>query len=97
MIFSIFVLSVELIEKEILDLLLRKSEKLLCENEILSFFLLAIEEKYLLKIPEIAIGLEMVALSTERLWKIPAEFSLIVIIDFMPFHVFLILFQLDSK
>ena len=38
MIFSIFVLSVELIKKEILDLFLRKSEKLLCENEILRFF-----------------------------------------------------------
>ena len=38
MIFSIFVLSVELIEKEILDLFLRKSEKCLYENEILSFF-----------------------------------------------------------
>ena len=45
MIFSIFVLSVELIKKERLDLFLRKSEKLLGENEILSFFLLAIEEK----------------------------------------------------
>ena len=45
MIFSISVLSVGLIEKEILDLVLRKSEKCLCENEILSFVLPAIEEK----------------------------------------------------
>ena len=31
--------------KEILDLFLRKSEKCLCENQILSLVLLAIEEK----------------------------------------------------
>ena len=43
--FSISVLSVELTKKEILDLFLRKSEKCLCENEILTFVLLAIEEK----------------------------------------------------
>ena len=43
--FSISVLSVGLTKKEILDLFLRKSEKCLCENEILSFVLLAIEEK----------------------------------------------------
>ena len=40
-IFSISVLSVGLT----LDLFLRKSEKCLCENEILSFALLAMEEK----------------------------------------------------
>ena len=40
--FSIFVLSVGLTKKEILDLFLRKSEKCLCGNEILSFVLLAI-------------------------------------------------------
>ena len=45
MTFSISVLSLELTKKEILDLFLRKSEKCLCENEILSFVLLAIEEK----------------------------------------------------
>ena len=45
MTFSISVLSVGLTKKEILDLFLRKSEKCLCENEILSFVLLAIEEK----------------------------------------------------
>ena len=45
MIFSVFVLSVGLIKTEILDLFLRKSEKRLCENEILYLFLLAIEEK----------------------------------------------------
>ena len=44
MIFSISVLS-GLTKKEILHLFLRKSEKCLCENEILSFILLAIEEK----------------------------------------------------
>ena len=43
--FSIPVLSVGLTKKEILDLSLRKSEKYLCENETLSFILLAIEEK----------------------------------------------------
>ena len=43
--FSISVLSVGFTKKEILDQLLRKSEKCLCENEILSFVLLAIEEK----------------------------------------------------
>ena len=42
---SISVLSVGLTKKEILDLFLRKSEKCLCENEILSFVLVAIEEK----------------------------------------------------
>ena len=42
---SIFVLSVGLTKKEILDLFLRKSEKCLCENEILIFVLVAIEEK----------------------------------------------------
>ena len=45
MTFSISVLSVGLTKKEILDLFLRKSEKCLCENEILSFVLVAIEEK----------------------------------------------------
>ena len=42
---SISVLSVGLTKKEILDLFLRKSEKCLCENEILSFVLVTIEEK----------------------------------------------------
>ena len=45
MIFSFSVLSVGFIKKEPLDLFLRKSEKFLCENEILSFVLSAIEEK----------------------------------------------------
>ena len=45
MTFSISVLSVGLTKKEILDLFLRKFEKCLCENEILRFFLSAIEEK----------------------------------------------------
>ena len=40
--FSISVLSEGLIKKEIPDLFLRKSEKCLCENETLSFVLLAI-------------------------------------------------------
>ena len=43
--FSISFLSVALTKKEILDLFLRKFEKCLCENEILPFVLLAIEEK----------------------------------------------------
>ena len=43
--FSISVLFVRLTKKEIWDLFLRKSEKCLCENETLSFVLLAIEEK----------------------------------------------------
>ena len=38
-------LSAGLTKKEILDLSLRKSEKYLCENEILSFVLVAIEVK----------------------------------------------------
>ena len=41
---SISVLSVGLTRKEILDLFLRKSEKCLCENEILSFVLVTIEK-----------------------------------------------------
>ena len=45
MIFSISVLSVGLIRKEIYDLFLRKSEKCFCENEIFSLVLLAIEER----------------------------------------------------
>ena len=45
MIFSISVLSVILITKEMLDQFLRKSKKCLSENEILSLALLAIEEK----------------------------------------------------
>ena len=36
---------------------------------------------------EIAIGLEMVAPSTEKLLGLSAEMCFIVIIDFMPFHV----------
>ena len=43
--FSISVFSVGHTKKEILDLFLRKFEKGLCENEILSFVLVAIEEK----------------------------------------------------
>ena len=45
MIFAISVFPEGLMKKEILDLFLRKSEKNLCENEILSLVLLAIEEK----------------------------------------------------
>ena len=62
-IFSISVQLVGLIKKELLDLFLRKSEKCFSETEILSFILSAIEEKYLLKIFEIVIGL--VALLTK--------------------------------
>ena len=43
--FSISVLSVGLTKREILDLFFKKSEKCLCKNEILSFVLVAIEEK----------------------------------------------------
>ena len=43
--FSISFLSVGLTKKEILDLFLRKSEKCLCDYEILCFVLLEIEEK----------------------------------------------------
>ena len=43
--FSISVLSVGLKKKKILGLLLRKSEKCLCENEISSLVLIATEEK----------------------------------------------------
>ena len=42
---SISFLSVGLTKKEILDLFLRKSEKCLCEKEVLRFVLLTIEEK----------------------------------------------------
>ena len=42
---DISVLSMGLTKKEILSLFLRKSEKCVCENEILHFVLLAIEEK----------------------------------------------------
>ena len=45
MTFSISVLSVRLTKKEILDQFLKKSERCLCESEILSFDLLAIKEK----------------------------------------------------
>ena len=45
MTFSISVLSVELTKKEISDLFFRKTEKCLSGNEILTFPLLAIEEK----------------------------------------------------
>ena len=45
MVFSIYVLSDALTKKEVLDLFLRKSKKFLCKNEMLSFVLLAIEEK----------------------------------------------------
>ena len=45
MTFYISLFSVGLTKKEILDLFLRKSEKCLCEKEILPFVLLAIEEK----------------------------------------------------
>ena len=43
MTFSISVLSVVFTKREILDLFLRKSGKYLCQNEILSFVLPAIE------------------------------------------------------
>ena len=43
--FSISVLSVGLTKKGLLDLFLRRSGKCLCENEILSFVLVAIGEK----------------------------------------------------
>ena len=45
MTYSVSVLSVGLTKKEILGLFFRKSEKCLCENDILSFVLVAIEEK----------------------------------------------------
>ena len=72
MIFSVSVLSVGLTKKEALDLFLRKSEKCLCENEI-------------------------VVPSTVRVLGISVEVFLIFRIDFMPFHVFLMLLQLASK
>ena len=97
MTFSISVLSVGLTKNEILDLFLRKSEKCLCENEILSFVLLAIEKKQLSKILEISIGLEIVVPSTVRVLGISAELFLIFRIDFMPFYKLLMLFQLASK
>ena len=97
MTFSISVLSVGLTKKEILDLFLRKSEKCLCENEILSFVLLAIEKKQLSKILEISIGLEIVVPSTVRVLGISAELFLVFRIDFMPFYKLLMLFQLASK
>ena len=50
MTFSISALSVGLTEKEIIDPFLRKSEIRLCKTEVLSLVLLAIKEKYLLKI-----------------------------------------------
>ena len=50
MTFSISALLVGLTEKEIIDPLLRKSEIRLCKTEVLSLVLLAIKEKYLLKI-----------------------------------------------
>ena len=64
-----------------LDLFLRKSEKYLYENEILNFFLLAMEEKYLLKIFQIVIGLEIVVPSTVRLLETSAVMFLIAEID----------------
>ena len=45
MTFYISVLSMGLAKKEILHLFLKKSEKCLCESEILSFVLVVIEEK----------------------------------------------------
>ena len=64
MTFFVSVLFVGLTKKGILDLFLRKSEKCLCENKILSFVLVAIEKKLLLKIFETSIGLEIVVPST---------------------------------
>ena len=64
---------------------IKKSEKCLCENKILSFVLLAIEEKQLLKIFEIFIGLEIVVPSTVRVLGISAEIFLIFRIDFKLF------------
>ena len=64
---SISILSAGLTKKEILDLFFRKSEKCLCENEIISFALLTIEKTQLLEIFEVATGLEMVVPSTVRL------------------------------
>ena len=87
MIFSIPDLSVELTKKKMLDLFLRKLEKCLCENEILSLVLLKIQEKQLLKIFEIAIGLKVVVPLTVRLLEISEETFLIVEIDFESFHV----------
>lgn len=88
MTFCVLVLSVGLTTKETSDIFLRESVRI-------SFALL---EKYLLKIFEIAIGLEMVVPSTDRLFGISVEiFFLIVKIDFEFFHVFFMLFQLNSK
>ena len=64
---------------------IKKSEKCLCENKILSFVFLAIEEKQLLKIFEIFIGLEIVVPSTVRVLGISAEMFLIFRIDFKLF------------
>ena len=96
MTFSISVLSVGLTKKEMLDLL-RKPEQCLCDNKTINFVLLAIEEKWLLKILEIFIGFEIVIPSTVKVLGNSAEISFIFILDFMPFHVFLMLFQLASK
>ena len=86
-----------LTKKERLDLFLQKSEKYFCGNEILSLILLVIEEKHLLKIFKISIRLKVVVPSTVSVLGISAEMILIFRIDFVPYRVFLTLFQLASK
>lgn len=83
MLFSIYVLSAGLTKKETLEtleteetqatLFLRKSEEYLCENQILNCALLAVKEKIMLKITEIAIGQDMVVPSKERNLGISAK------------------------
>ena len=86
-----------LTKKERLDLFLQKSEKCFCGNEILSLILLVIEEKHLLKIFKISIRLKVVVPSTVSVLGISAEMILMFRIDFVPYRVFLMLFQLASK
>lgn len=88
MTFCVLVLSVGLTTKETSDIFLRESVRI-------SFALL---EKYLLKIFEIAIGLEMVVPSTDSLFGISVDiFFLIVKIDFEFFHVFFYVIPVGFK
>ena len=76
---------------------IRKSEKCLHEGLIFSFVFSVIVAKYLLKTFEISTWFVIVEPLENKLFGVSEDRFLIVIIDFIPSQVFLILFILALK
>ena len=84
-------------KNEFEELFFMYSEKCLCEQITLALVFSAIETRCLLKIFATSTGFMTVLLLWINALGTVVEISFNVINDFIPFQVFLILFQLDYK